>query len=383
MGLFLFGTLLHLPLLEEVSGMTISALTLRKARRQGFRVSAVAGEVFPMMHEAEGEFTEGILVEGLTDTALKRLDYYERAFGYNRVEFAVTREGGAPCQSFAYMPEAGRWQPGGEWLLSDWATRYGALTVATAREAMAMMELTPPEEMGKRYPLIMARAASYLRASEEHSGRFAPNVIKHAHRKPYAGFFAVDEVDLQFRKFNGEMSDVVDRTVFMGFDCSVVLPYDPARDRVLLVEQFRPGAYLRGDSNAWTIEAIAGRIDPFEGPKEAALREAKEEAGLQLRRLFQIGEAYPSPGTTSEYFYIYLGLCDLPDGTGGIGGEVHEAEDIRSMLLPWAEFDRRLQHGDFNVLPLVVAGHWLARNRTSIRQVGAVETSGIFPAEEM
>jgi nudix-type nucleoside diphosphatase (YffH/AdpP family) len=146
-----------------------------------------------------------------------------------------------------------------------------------------------------------------------------------------------------------------------------VLPYDPVRDRVMLVEQFRTGAYLRGDPNPWTVEPIAGRIDPGEGPQDAARREALEEAGITLTDLKCVSAAYPSPGSTTEHFFIYVGIADLPDGSAGVGGKLSEAEDIRSQIMDWADFDKALNAGEFRLLPLLVAGHWLARNRDGLR----------------
>ena len=60
-------------------------------------------------------------------------------------------------------------------------------------------------------------------------------------------------------------------------DAVTVLPYDPKRDLVLVVEQIRAGPFARGDRQSWQIEAIAGRVDPFETPEQAARREAVEE----------------------------------------------------------------------------------------------------------
>ena len=49
-----------------------------------------------------------------------------------------------------------------------------------------------------------------------------------------------------------------------------MLPYDPGRDRVLLIEQFRPAPMARGDRNSWCIEVIAGRIDTTETQEQTA-----------------------------------------------------------------------------------------------------------------
>lgn len=369
MDLFLFGTLLHVPLLEVVCGDVDVSTRIRRAVRPGYKVSRVEGQVFPMMHPDPDSVAEGVIIEGLDGAALDRLDYYEKAFGYDRVEFAVLDQDEQPRKVTAYLPEQDRWSAAQAWDREGWIASHGELTVMTAIEAMGMIDDVPAPEMGRQYLNMMARAASRQRAGTSIGtgslGRSDVHVIDA--RKPYAGFFNVEELDLTFRRFDGSMSDPVNRSVFVGVDCAIVLPYDPVRDRVMLIEQFRPGAYLRGDPNPWTVEPIAGRIDPGEGPTDAARRETQEEAGVTLTDLHCVCAAYPSPGTTTEFFYVYVGHCDLPDGSAGVGGSVSEAEDIRSHLMDWADFDKALNAGEFRLLPLLVAGHWLARNRATLR----------------
>ncbi|MCF2904157.1 NUDIX domain-containing protein [Octadecabacter sp. CECT 8868] len=374
MDLFLFGTLLHMPLLEVVSGDSQVRERVTFATRVDFKVSRVEGQVFPIMHEAKGSVAEGVIVSGLSDEALSRLDYYEKAFGYERMEFVVLDADQQPREATAYLPEPGLWSPAESWDRDGWITAMGELTTLTAREAMSGIDHTPAEAMGRRYRQMMARAASHLRAKNTaHNAAVGRGdmvqgdvtLLKSQNR--YAGFFNVEEVDLAFRRFDGAMSAPVNRAVFVGVDATIVLPYDPVRDRVLLVEQFRTGAYLRGDANPWTIEPVAGIIDPGETPEEAAIREAKEEAGITLRDLTCVSAAYPSPGTTTEHFYLYVGLCDLPDGAEGRGGEDAEDEDIQSYVMDWVDFDEALNAGKFRLLPLLVVGHWLARNRDRLR----------------
>jgi len=369
MDLFIFGTLLHVPLLREVSGDADIATKIRWAVRPGYRVSRVAGQVFPMIHEDPDGVAEGVIVSGLDGVALERLDYYEKAFGYDRNAFAVLVENQGTVDVSAYVPEEGRWSPAEPWDREGWIAEYGEVTTLTAAEAMEGFGQVSAQSLGQRYGQMMARAASRLRATQSHGtggmGRDDVQIIQA--RKKYEGFFNVEELDLSFRKFDGSMSNPVNRAVFVGVDCAMVLPYDPVRDRVLLVEQFRPGAYLRGDPNPWTVEPIAGRIDPGEEPEDAARREAKEEAGIDLSDVRCISAAYPSPGTTTEHFFVFLGQCALPDGVAGFGGEIEEAEDIRSQVMEWSEFDRALNDGEFRLLPLIMAGHWLARNRASLR----------------
>ena len=101
----------------------------------------------------------------------------------------------------------------------------------------------------------------------------------------YRGFFSVEERSLSYRKFNKEQSAVVTRSALISSDAVIVLPYDPINDRVLLIEQFRMGPYVKGDEAPWVLEPIAGLIDAGETPESAGIREAREEAHLKIEKL--------------------------------------------------------------------------------------------------
>lgn len=188
--------------------------------------------------------------------------------------------------------------------------------------------------------------------------------------EPYAAFFAVEEQDLQFRRFDGSMSAPIHRAAFVSGDAVTVLPYDPVRDRVLLIEQFRFGPHVRGDANPWQLEAIAGRIDAGETPEAAAIREAQEEAGLDLTRLIPVAGYYPSPGAFTEYLYSYLALVDLPDGIAGCFGLALESEDIRTHLVGFDDLMALVASGEIGNAPLILTALWLQRQRAALRSQG-------------
>ena len=102
----------------------------------------------------------------------------------------------------------------------------------------------------------------------------------------YRGFFSVEEHELTYQKFNKTQSDVVKRSALVSSDAVIVLPYDPINERVLLIEQFRTGPYVKGDNNPWVLEPIAGLVDKGESPETAGVREAQEEAHLKMYRQF-------------------------------------------------------------------------------------------------
>lgn len=221
-----------------------------------------------------------------------------------------------------------------------------------------------------RLSSIKVEAASRLRATEA-AGRGlrqgGGEVLAPAPNPAHAGFFSVDVYHLRHQRFDGSLSARLTREVFVVGDAVTVLPYDPVRDRVLLIEQFRMGPFGRGDPLPWQLEAIAGRIDPGETPEDAARREAVEEAGLVLGRLEKVAEYYPTPGAVAEYLYSYVALCDLPDGVAGVFGAEAEGEDIKGHLLSFDRLIEVMASGEIGNAPLLLTVLWLQRERARLR----------------
>lgn len=255
----------------------------------------------------------------------------------------------------------------------DTGTWDGKLAAAIAAHLLRLPPDVSPEIVRKRLPMIGMIAASRLRAEEEVArlpkiaGEGPDGVKVDAVTEPYAEFFSVDHLILRHRLHDGGWSDPLLRAVFMSGDAAVVLPWDPVRDRVMLIDQMRAGAVARGDGAAWLYEAVAGRVDAGETPETAALREAVEEAGLTIDRLIEGPHHYPSPGAVAEYLYLYVGIADLPDGSDGIGGLASEAEDIRSHLMPRAELTRMALAGQIRNGPLLSLALWLELSAPRIR----------------
>jgi ADP-ribose pyrophosphatase len=356
-SLFVYGTLCHVPLLAAVLGRTPA---MQPGVCRDHAVDRAQGRDFPLIVAKAGGRAAGLVLTDLTDADIARLDYYEGPFGYSTQIRAVQVADGV-VQVPVYMPDPGLWVPGVAWDLGDWAARWGATVVATAGDVMA---LYPAPIAASRRGLMLVRGAARVRAG---GGLRDGAVHIAAQRTPYAHFFAVEEYDLSYRRFDGTQSAVVTRAAFVSGDAVTVLPYDAVRDRVLIIEQFRMGPYARGDGHPWQMEAIAGRIDPGEGPQDAARREAAEEAGLTLGALMPIGDYYPSPGAKTEFIYSYVALTDLPDGTAIVGGADEEAEDIKGHLLAFDDFAEMVAAGAIRTAPLLLSYYWLAQARAKLR----------------
>ncbi|MBV9576367.1 MAG: NUDIX domain-containing protein, partial [Gammaproteobacteria bacterium] len=148
----------------------------------------------------------------------------------------------------------------------------------------------------------------------------------------YQGIFRMARYHLRYKLYNGGWSHVLSREVMERKSAAGVLPYDPILDRVVLIEQFRPGA-IANPQSPWLWEIVAGVFIPDEMPNQVAIREAKEEAGCEILDLYPICEYFVSPGGSNEYFHLYCGRIDASNA-GGIHGLCDEDEDIRSWCLP-------------------------------------------------
>jgi ADP-ribose pyrophosphatase len=368
-NVFLYGTLCDIGLLGLVLGRTPDPVAARLA---GARVVWADGESFPLLVDAPGAETSGLLLSGLTASEVARLDFYEAGFGYDLVPVTVSAADG-PVEALVYRCRDGLWRPGAPWSLDRWQAGWGPVAREAAPEFMALMATKTAGQAARSYGPIRMRAASRLRARAEARGRGiragagAGGVEARARRVPYSEFFAVEEWDLRFRRFDGQPSPEVTRAAFLSADAVTVLPYDPRRDRVLLVEQFRFGPMLRGDPMPWSLEPIAGRVDPGETPEDCARREAVEEAGLEIGQLIPVGRYYPSPGAMTEYLYSFIGLADLPDSAAGLGGLASEAEDIRAHLLGFADLMALCERGEAENGPLLLSALALERQRARLR----------------
>jgi ADP-ribose pyrophosphatase len=181
----------------------------------------------------------------------------------------------------------------------------------------------------------------------------------------YDGHFKIVRYRLRHRRFDGGWSPPLTREIFERGHAAAVLPYDPARDLVVLIEQFRAGA-LEDERGAWLLEPVAGVIDPGDAPEPTVRREAVEEAGLELRRLAFVCDYLVSPGGTSERVSLYIGEADAA-GAGGVHGLADEAEDIKVHVVAFDEAMRWLDDGWVRVASAVIALQWLALHRDELR----------------
>lgn len=368
--LFFYGTLRHLPLLEVVLGHSAQDMDLIDAHLQHHAVYWAQDQPFPMIAEDAGSTAYGMLLRGVTSEDVSRLDYYEGGFAYDLKDIVVAEPNGAEKIAQVYFPKSGVLSKGTRWSLTDWERDWSDISVVAAREAMEQFGSWTARDLAVKLPMMRRRAdaarAARARGAPDEGPPADKQVEVLSRTRVHSHFFALDRMVLRHSRYDGSMTRPLDREAVYAGHAAVVLPFDPVKDEVILVEQFRANLFALGDPNPWVIEAIAGLVDPGETPKAAAIREAKEEAGVEPTRMEQVSAAYSSTGSNTEFVTTFVALADFNSLSSG-GGLDSEGEDIRRIILPFAEFAEGLRACRFRDAPLITAGLWLMLNRDRLR----------------
>jgi ADP-ribose pyrophosphatase len=180
----------------------------------------------------------------------------------------------------------------------------------------------------------------------------------------FTGFFKLLRYRLRHRLFAGGMSRAIVRESHERGDAAVVLPYDPVRGEIVLVEQFRIGAVERA-GDPWLLEPVAGIVEAGEEPSGVARREAREEAGLDLQDLIPIGVYYPSPGASSERCFAFVAKVDARRA-GGLFGLAEHGEDVKAQVVPLVTALAWLEAGRIVVASTWITLQWLALHRAEL-----------------
>ena len=183
----------------------------------------------------------------------------------------------------------------------------------------------------------------------------------------YQGFFKIEKFSLRHSLFSGGWSQTLSRELFERGHAAGVLPYDPIRNEVILIEQFRIGAH-QAKSNAWQMEIVAGIIEPGETAEEVVIRESIEEAGCAITQLEPICNYLVSPGGTSETMALFCGQVDTSN-IGGIHGITDEGEDIRVTTVQFDTAIEMLNEGIINSAAPIIALQWLFIHQKQIQKI--------------
>ncbi|MBV9784227.1 MAG: NUDIX domain-containing protein [Acidisphaera sp.] len=197
-----------------------------------------------------------------------------------------------------------------------------------------------------------------------------PDLIVEANDTVWQGRFPLQRVRFRQRRFDGTLSGPRTWELWRRGRAAALLPYDPTSDQVVLIQQWRLPVLAAGLDPVMT-EIPAGLCDGDEAPEKAIVRECREEAGLEVRRMLPIGEFVLSAGGSDETCRLYVGEVTAPavgaDGSAGSGGLATENEDIRVLVQPAAAAIEHAVSGGIGNSVAAIALLWLGLRRDWVR----------------
>ena len=196
------------------------------------------------------------------------------------------------------------------------------------------------------------------------------DVIIDSQETVWNGRFALQRVGFRQRRFDGALSGPRVWELLRRGTAAAVLPYDPVRDAVVMIEQFRLPAHAAG-VQPWMMELAAGLTDGSESAEATIRRESVEEMGLELGAVERIGDFLLTPGGCDELCTLFAGRVALgavpAGGLLGVRGLATEQEDIRVWALPASEAIEVAIAGGYPNSVASIGLLWLAARRDWLR----------------
>lgn len=182
--------------------------------------------------------------------------------------------------------------------------------------------------------------------------------------KVFDGWNTMHRLVLDYTRSDGRTARI-DREVIDHGQATGILLYDPVRDVVVLVRQFRAGTFYLGQ-NPFMIEAAAGLLDGDE-PETAVRREALEETGFEVGKVIPVCSMFGSPGALAEEVHLFVGLIDAGSRHSAGGGLEDEHEDIEVLELPLDEAFAMIAAGEIPDAKTIILLQWAVMNRQRLK----------------
>jgi nudix-type nucleoside diphosphatase (YffH/AdpP family) len=140
--------------------------------------------------------------------------------------------------------------------------------------------------------------------------------------------YTLRRATFDYQRRDGAWQENIRESYDIG-DGAVVLPWDTARGKVLLIKQFRWPAFEWGYRQL-LIEAPAGKLD-HDDPEGCVTREAMEEAGVAIYGVKLVTHCFMSCGAVKERLSLFLASYDSMAPREKGGGHPDEGEDIETL----------------------------------------------------
>lgn len=156
-------------------------------------------------------------------------------------------------------------------------------------------------------------------------------------------YYVLRKASFDFRRRDGTWQHQERESYDIG-DAAAVLPFDAARDRVILIKQFRWPLFEWGYRQL-LVEVIAGKLDG-DTPLDCIAKEAMEEAGVTIANPRLVTHCFVSPGAVKERVSLFLADYDSMAPRASGGGHEAEGEDITVLEMPLKEALAMIARGE-------------------------------------
>ena len=140
----------------------------------------------------------------------------------------------------------------------------------------------------------------------------------------YSSYLKLFNYNIKIKSFKDKNVKIITRDLIAAKNSVSILLFDPLKNLIMLVEQFRIGDYKR---NPWTLEVISGTVNPCsKNVINFIIKETKEESNIRCLDIIYLLSYLNSPGISSEITYLYLGIFNSKrdENILGLSGESEE-----------------------------------------------------------
>jgi len=155
MRFFFFGLLRDADVLERVTGRLWTADRFTGARLADARLVRLRGETFPMLVAAPGVWVPGVVVEGLTESDLDRIRFFE-SVEYQPATVEVELQVGERVEARAFATTLRAVHDEEPWSFEIWRLRDKARALRETELWMALHGLLSVEEADRRWDAALA-----------------------------------------------------------------------------------------------------------------------------------------------------------------------------------------------------------------------------------
>ena len=194
-------------------------------------------------------------------------------------------------------------------------------------------------------------------------------VVVREKRRLFDGFFKVEEAELSYERFDGQMTPLLKRLCFERGDSVAAIVFLRDSGRYLFLQQFRYPTDEKGPG--WILEVVAGMQEHGEEAESALKREILEELGYEAALVEPVATFYLSPGGSSERIVLFYVEVSGEGKIASGGGLASENEDIQTVSYSADDLDRALAAGTIQDAKTLVGVLWLQNRRRELTRRSA------------